>query len=427
MKATRPTPPGVGELIDVAITEIGTHGDGVADVNGERLFVPYTLPGDHVRARRIGASHAVPVAWHRRSPTHNQPACDHFGTCGGCALQHLDDGTYAEWKLTQLRTALAHRGFGEVEMQPLVRTAPGTRRRADFGVVRTESGVIIGFHGYKSRRLVDMATCAVLHPSLVALLPPLRELFSHLLAPGRSADVLLTQSETGIDVLIGRVPDLDPGQRQAIAAFAAAHGVARVAWRRRGEPAEIVVQYRAPTVTFGNVPVEIPPAAFLQASPAGEAAIVAAVLAGADGAAKVADLYAGCGTLTFPLAARSRVRAVEGAAELADAVTRAARRSGLVGRVNVETRDLARRPLLAEELRDLDAVVFDPPRDGASAQAAELAGSRVPVVVGVSCNSTTFARDARILVDGGYRLVALTPIDQFPWTPHLEIVAVFRR
>jgi 23S rRNA (uracil1939-C5)-methyltransferase len=414
-------------VLDLTIEDIGAQGDGIARCDGGTVFVPYTLPGDRVRARRVGPGHAVPQSWIARGALPHPSRCPHFGACGGCAVQHLDDDTYAAWKQSQLETTLARRGLDQAELMPMVRAQPAERRRADFGAERAGGRVTIGFHAYRSRTLVDIQACAVLHPAIAALLPALRGLMRDLLPDGRSADLLVTRTESGLDLLIGCVAQLDRSQREGIASFAAAHDLARIAWRHANETPETLIQQRVPRVTFADVLVDVPAGAFLQASKSGEDAIVAAALVGIAGARRVADLFAGCGTLSFPLASAARVHAVEGAADLAEALAAAARRSNRAGRITVETRDLARRPLLADELEPFDAIVFDPPRDGAAAQAAEIARSRISKVVGASCNPATFARDARILVDAGFRLVRVTPIDQFLWSPHLELVGVFER
>jgi len=418
------TPP---ENLELTIGEIGAHGDGVAHVGGRPLFVPYTLPGDRVRASRIGPNHALPQSWIARGHTPHPSRCPHFGACGGCALQHLDDDAYAAWKLRQLETALARRGFESINMGPLVRARPAERRRAEFAAIRTQAQTIIGFHAYRSRTLVDMQVCAVLAPEIVALLPPLRIFLNGLLPPARGAEILVTRTESGLDLLISHLTQPDRRQREAVAAFAAAHDLARVAWRAKSEAPETLTQRRVPQVRFAETAVDLPPGAFLQATRSGEDAIVAATLAGIAGAKRVADLFAGCGTLTFPLASVARVHAVEGAGPLADALAAAARRAGQAGRITAETRDLERRPLLADELEPFDALIFDPPRDGAAAQSAEIARSKLRKVVGVSCNPATFARDARTLADAGFRLSRVTPIDQFLWSPHLELVGVFER
>jgi 23S rRNA (uracil1939-C5)-methyltransferase len=426
-RARKPQTTIVPELLDLTVEEIGAHGDGVARRDGDTVFVPYTLPGDHVSARRIGPDHALPQDWIARGIAPHPPRCPHFGSCGGCALQHLQDNAYAAWKLTQLETALARRGFGSVEIMPLVRARPAERRRAEFAAIRTAAQTIIGFHAYRSRTVVDMQDCAVLAPAIVALLSPLRNFLHRALPKTRTADILVTQTETGLDLLVSHAPPPERTEREAIAAFAAAQDLARIAWRVRGETPEILVQRRVPQVRFADIAVDLPPGAFLQATRSGEDAIVAATLQGTAGAGRVADLFAGCGTISLALSARFRVHAVEGAKDLADALTAAGRRAQRAGRLTVEMRDLSRRPLLPEELESFDAVVFDPPRDGAAAQALEIARSKIARVVGVSCNPATFARDARILVDAGFRLLRVTPIDQFLWSPHLELVGVFDR
>jgi 23S rRNA (uracil1939-C5)-methyltransferase len=415
------------ELLELTIAEIGAHGDGIAHRDGDTVFVPYTLPGDRVRARRIGPAHALPQEWLSRATEPHQPRCSHFGSCGGCALQHLEHDAYAAWKLRQLTVTLARRGFDGVEVAPLVRALPAERRRAAFGAIRTAAQTIAGFHAYRSRTLIDMLDCAVLAPAIVALLPPLRALLHGVLPPSRTVDALVTQTESGLDLLVGHASPPDRRQREAVVAFAEAQDLARIAWRERDETPEVLVQRRVPQVRFADIAVDLPPGAFLQATPSGENAIVAATLSGVAGAKRVADLFAGCGTISLPLSAQARVHAVDGARELADALTAAARRAQRAGRLTVETRDLARRPLLADELDIFDAVVFDPPRDGAAAQAAEIARSKLRKVVGVSCNPATFARDGRILADAGFRLIRVTPIDQFLWSPHLELVGVFER
>ena len=415
------------EPIELTIEEIGAHGDGVAHRNGDAVFVPYTLPGDRVLARPVGPSHAFPERWLARSSSPHPPHCSHFGACGGCTLQHLQDDAYVAWKRQQLETALSRRGIQGVEILPMRRAAPNERRRAAFGIMHIGERIELGFHAYRSRTIVDMRDCAVLDPAIVTLLPPLRGLMRDLLGDRQSADLLLTRTESGIDLLIGRFSEADRVVREKIAAFAAAHDLARIARRGSSETPEILIQRRAPHTMFGTVAVDIPPGAFLQATKSGEQAIVDTARGAISGARRIADLYAGCGTLTFPLAAAARVHAVEGAAALAAALSTAARRAGQAGRVGIETRDLNRRPLLAEELAAFDAIVFDPPREGAAAQTVEIARSTVKTVVGVSCNPATFARDARILIDGGFRLEHVTPIDQFLWSPHLELVGVFRR
>ena len=419
--------------VEGTVARIGGQGDGVMDTGAGRLYVPYTVPGDvalvRIKKPRADGFAAELRVLHSPGPDRAEPACPHFFACGGCALQHLNDAAYAAWKRDQVLRALARHGFTDAPTAPLVRTQPSRRRRADIVLRRLANGVLAGFHERESRRIVDVAACPVLEPELVALLEPLRAALALRLAVGEGVDVRMTATETGIDVtLVGRL-GLGGKARAALAAFAAEQDLARLAAL---DPAsgfvDPIAVRRASAVRFGGVAVEIPPAAFLQASAEAEAAMIAETLAAVAGARRVIDLYAGCGTFTFPLAeAGAHVQAVDGDAAAISALQAAARRAGLEGRVTAETRDLARQPLSAAELKRADAVVFDPPRAGAKEQAAEIAAAGVPVVVGISCSPASFARDARILADAGYRLERVVPIDQFLWSPHVELVGVFRR
>ncbi|HEX2114762.1 MAG TPA: TRAM domain-containing protein, partial [Alphaproteobacteria bacterium] len=269
-RAHRHTKSAAPKPLELTIEEIGTHGDGIARRNGDAVFVPYTLPGDRVLARPVGPNHAVPQSWTVRGAIPQPPRCPHFGTCGGCALQHLEDDAYVAWKRQQLEIALSRRGIHEVDIRPVLRAAPQERRRADFGVMRVNDRVELGFHVYRGRTLVDMRDCAVLDRAIVALLPALRGLMRDLLGNRQSADLLITRTESGIDLLIGRLPEPDRDIREKIAAFAAAHDIARIARRRSSETPEILIQQRAPHTVFGAVTVNIPPGAFLQATKSGE-------------------------------------------------------------------------------------------------------------------------------------------------------------
>lgn len=419
-------------LIELTIEELGAAGDGVAHQGGVRYFIPDCLPGDRVRARITGRRGdgfaARTVERLAEGPHRGPPACRHFNDCGGCVAQHLDDVIYASWKRQRVIDALARRGLDGVAVAPMTRTPAGERRRATLHVLRRKHDAVIGFQARASHRIVEIGECPVLEPSLVALLAPLGELFAGLLEPGGRAEVLVTLAGSGIDLLIRApgLPDLD--QRESLFAFAEARDVARIAWRAPGDDQpELIVQRRPVRVDFAGVAVDLPPGGFLQPSAAGEAALVAFVMAATAGARHVADLYAGCGALSFPMTRFARVHAVEGGAAMTAAIDGAAARAGLTGRITSETRDLDRRPLLARECDRFDAVVFDPPRAGAKRQAEALAASRVPLVVALSCNPASFARDARILTDGGYAIDRVQPIDQFLWSAHVETAAIFRR
>jgi 23S rRNA (uracil1939-C5)-methyltransferase len=276
--------------------------------------------------------------------------------------------------------------------------------------------------------IIDMQVCAALHPAVFRLVKPLREVAPLLWSAGGTGAVTVTLGDTGLDVLIdlATVPDL--AMLETLAEFAARQDLARLAWRAPdlNEPTPLAIR-RPPRIVFAGIPVDLPGDAFLQASAEAEEVLVREVLAGVGDGERVADLFAGLGTFTFALAEHAIVHAAEGSQRMIAALSAAASRAGLDGRITAETRDLERQPLLADELKRFDAVVFDPPRAGATAQSAALAASAVPRIAAVSCNPASFARDARSLVDGGYRLTHVQPIDQFVWSPHVELVAWFER
>ena len=420
------------KFIELTIEEIGAAGDGVARHGGQRYFIADCLPGDRIKAIITGPRGdgfaAQTVERLGQGPHRSLPACRHFNHCGGCAAQHLDDELYDSWKRRLVVTALARRGLGAVDVAPLMRTPAGARRRATFHVLRRKHDAVIGFRTRASHHIVGIGECPVLDPALVALLAPLGDMFAGLLAPGGRAEALVAKTASGIDLLIRTPKQPTLEQRERLTEFAGKHDLARVSWQDRGDDqAELIILRRPVRVDFGGVAVDLPPGGFLQPSAAGEAILAGFVTAATAQAGHVADLYAGCGALSFPLAGHARVHAVEGWAAMTAALDGAAARAGLAGRVTSETRDLERRPLTAKELSRFDAVVFDPPRAGARRQSEVLAASGVPLVVALSCNPASFARDARILIDGGYAMEQVQPIDQFLWSAHVETAAVFRR
>ncbi len=427
----RPQSPAEPRTVEVTVTEIGARGDGIASAEGAKLFVPLTVPGDRVRVRVRDSGgeskgeglRAELLEILEPGPGRGTPPCGHFGSCGGCTLQHMDDVAYAAWKVGLVRGALARVGLGDVPMAPLSRTPPAARRRARFAALKRGRRVWFGFNERQSHRLADLEDCPVLLPRLAALIEPLRALLLDVLPDGGGCDVIATDLEGGIDLVLVGPRSLDRAARERLVAFDEA-AVARISWQAddRGSP-EPIAHRRPVAVRFAGHPVTPPPGAFLQASAEGEAALVAAVLETVGEARRVADLFAGLGTFAVPLAQRAAVHAVEGDAPALAALAKEV--GGL--RLTTERRDLFENPLTAKELARFDAVVFDPPRAGAAAQAQALAGSKVPLVVGVSCNPATFARDARTLVDGGYALERVHPVDQFLWSAHVEVVGVFKR
>jgi 23S rRNA (uracil1939-C5)-methyltransferase len=421
--------------VELDIISVGARGDGLARLGGDQVFVPFTVAGDRVVARIEGrrgeglAAALVEVV--EPGPGRAEPPCPHYGRCGGCSLQHMGDEAYVAWKCGLLTTQLSRHGIAGFELRPLVRVPPHSRRRAALAFQRRKGTTLLGFNARGSHTVVDVERCTLLEPALAALLAPLRTMLTEVVADGEEGDVVVTLTENGLDVLVEAEARLDLFDREKLAAFAEAQDLARLTWRRpAGGFAEPIARRRPAIVRFAGVAVEPPPGAFLQPTRGGELAIAEQVLAAAAGASPVLDLYSGCGSFTLPLGLRSPVHAVEGEQAPLLALETAANHAVLP--VTAEVRDLARRPLLAGELKKFHAVVFDPPRAGAAAQMAELvrpelakAGPRI--VVAVSCNPATLARDLRTLMDGGWLLDTVTPIDQFPWSAHLEAVAVLRR
>ncbi len=438
-RPSRPTPATGGErIVEAVIESLGARGDGVARLGGVPLFIPYTLPGEHVRARiegkRADGMFGTVVERLRDSQGRTPAVCPHFGVCGGCALQHASDEVSASWKAGLLREALARQGINDPPLKPLIRIAPGTRRRASFAFRKGRDGLRLGFNARASHEVVDIQSCAVLDLKLVALLSPLRALLSEILPGGAEGDAFLQDSDTGLDLLItaeapNRKGGLDLFLLEKLAAFAAERDLARLSWRHPDERlAQPVVAARSPMAVLGPATVELPPGAFLQPSREGEAALVSLVLQGVGGCGTAADLFAGLGSFALPLAgAGCAVHAVEGDGQAAAALKRAAERACLT-RLTVEERDLVHRPFSAKELEKYQAVLFDPPRAGAKEQAVEIAQAKgVKRVAAISCNPATLARDLKLLAEGGWRLLEVTPVDQFVWSPHLEAVAVLAR
>jgi 23S rRNA (uracil1939-C5)-methyltransferase len=412
-----------GRSVECEATVVGLNrrGEGVVDCQGQRHAIPYAAPGDRYRvevrdgevreAKRLGDG-----------PERVPAPCRHFGSCGGCSVQHVADGLYAEWKRGLVADALA-RGKVSAVVEPLVRIPPRSRRRARLSARATREGCLLGFNARRSHTIVDMKACEVLVPELIALLPGLRRLLAGMLSPGQRAEVSLALVDGAIDLAVDGAPLLGMAERERVASFAREHRIARLAWA--GEP---IVQHRVVAISSAGVAVELPVAAFLQPTAEGESFLVASVARALADARRVADLFAGCGAFALSLAAAGKqVSAYELDLAQARTIDVAARRAGTRIAVKAEVRDLERRPLAGAELAAFDGVLLDPPRIGAAPQAQRLAASKIPTIAYVSCNPVTFARDAAILVSGGYRLGPVTPLDQFLWSSHVELVATFRR
>jgi len=402
----------------LTIARLGHHGDGIAvdPETGSPVYAASVLPGEVVAGEIAGDRIAAPRIV-TPSPDRVRPPCAHARACGGCALQHASDAFVAGWKVEVLRLALAGQGLS-APLRPILTSPPRSRRRAVLAGQRGKAGVTLGFHRRGSDEIVPVPGCHVLHPELTATFPALSALVAEGGARKGRLALTVTRSLTGPDVSVTGGKPIDAALHQTLAGIAEVHGLARLTWE-----GEVLAQRAAPLVAFGPARVPLPPGAFLQATEAGEAALLEAVTEALGGARRVADLFAGCGTFALPLAQRAEVHAVEGLAAMTDALAAGWRSAPGLRRVTVETRDLFRRPLRGDDLRGFDAVVIDPPRAGAEAQVRELAAARVPVIAMVSCNPVTFARDARILTEAGYGLDWVQPVDQFRWSTHLELAA----
>lgn len=417
--------------MDLIIARMGSGGDGMAETPDGALHIPGALPGERIRARPTGRGKAVLEAVLDASAERVTPPCPHVADgCGGCALQHWDLGAQARWKRQRLADALARAGFADAPVAETVVTPTNSRRRADLALRRAPDGSIaIGFHARGSTEVLNLRECHILDPSLFALLAPLRVVLRRLSALSRDGSAVVNLLDSGPDILLRTDKALDATGRRLLAAFAQQMGIPRIAWAQGDKLHETAAQSGPVRLMLGEVEVAPPPGAFLQASPEGEAGIIAAVMAGLPAKLpvrpKLLDLYAGIGTLSFPLAARGRVTAVEGSAEAVAALDAAARKA--VARVEAVRRDLARQPFLPAELKAFDLVVLDPPYTGAAEQVAQIARSTLRHVIYVSCNPVALARDAAVLRGAGFAVGSATPVDQFRWSAHLESVVSFSR
>jgi 23S rRNA (uracil1939-C5)-methyltransferase len=420
---------------EVHIDRVGSEGDGIARLSdGTPLYIPFTLPGEIVTARPVqpqgdGWSAQAEVITNP-SNARVEPPCRHFGRCGGCVLQHWRDADYRAWKAGLLSHALRQAGFTPPDPLPFVPGLPGERRRIDFAVRRIAGHIVLGLHEQRSAEIVDITDCLVLHPTLMALIGPLHTLLQTMRAIRRDASVVINLLDSGPDMLLRSDATLTLEDRTALTKFARDHALPRVSHQQGVDTPETIGLLRPPTTSLSGVSVRPPPGTFLQATAEAERAIIDAVLRGMPrkhtSKTRVAELYAGCGTLTFALAEVLRVAAFEGDTATVTALKQAINQGGVAGRIDAFQRDLARQPLSAKELGAFAAVVLDPPHGGAAAQISQIAAAGVPTVVYVSCNPATLSRDARVLFGAGYVLDAVTAIDQFLWSARLESVSVFR-
>jgi 23S rRNA (uracil1939-C5)-methyltransferase len=406
------------------IDHVGHRGDGVALGGVEAIYVPYALGGETVE---VEAVHGHPdrrrlLAVDVPSRERIAPFCPHFGVCGGCAIQHWQSDAYRAWKHDLVVETLKQARL-ECEVAPLIDAHGAGRRRITLHArLGTHDVLKVGFAAASSHDVIPIDRCPVLDPGLNGALDAAWALAEPLTRMGKPLDIQATSTINGLDIDVRGSGPLTSAMITTLSRIAQTHPLARLT--RHGE---LVLMRNAPDVTIGTAQVTLPPGSFLQATTAGEEALAALVEKHAGRAKHIADLFCGVGPFALRLARRARVSAFDSDAGAVAALQKAATATPGLKPVKAEARDLFRRPLMPPELRDHDAVVFDPPRQGAQAQSQQLAASKVPVVIAVSCNAATFARDAKILVDGGYRLEAVTPVDQFRHTPHVELVARLSR
>lgn len=410
------------QRIDIA--RLGARGDGIAEMPGGVLFVPFALPGEVVEVEPVAGhpNRRHVLAVERASAERIEPICQHFGTCGGCAMQHLVPESYRAWKRGLVVEALS-RAKLEAPVDALIDAHGEGRRRATFHARRGTHDILeVGFAAARAHHVIGIDACPILAPSLDGAIAAAWAIAEELKAARKPLDIAVTATDSGLDIDVRGAGEIEAGRAAGLARVAEARKLARLT--RHGE---LVAQRVAPMLMMGRARVALPPGGFLQATAVGEAELARLVVAHAGKAQRVADLFCGVGPFALRMAEQARVTAADNDAAAVAALKNATGATIGLKPVETEVRDLFRRPYAAAELKSFDAVVFDPPRQGAEAQAREFARSAVPRVIAVSCDRGTFARDARILVEGGYKLTAVTPIDQFRYSFHVEIVALFER
>ena len=411
----------------ITIDRLGAQGDGIANGKDGPVYVPFTLPGETVAIARVKNQGTV-MSIASASADRQEPPCQHFGpdgvngTCGGCTLQHMADAPYRAFKRQLVIDALRSKGLTP-EVGEIVAAHPGERRRVVFAARKTEKDMLIGFNQAESHHIVAIEECPISSAGIVSQLPAIKAVGAAVATNAEAFRIAVLETLSGLDLAIEGVKKLsDQQRRKAIEVVLGLRGIARVSL-----DGEILIEPVKPIVEFGGIQVSPPAGGFTQATKPAEEAMAKLVLAHVGKAKRIADLFAGAGTFSLQLARLGRVHAVEGDGKAIAALDHAARNTQGLKPVSVEKRDLFRRPLMTSELKVYDAVVFDPPRAGAEFQCKELARSAVKKVVAVSCNPLTLARDLALLVEGGYRITSVTPIDQFLWTSHVEVVATLEK
>lgn len=411
----------------ITIQKLGAEGDGIAYGENGPVYVPFALPGDTVAIARIKNKGTI-MSIAAPSADRVEPPCRHFGpdgkngTCGGCTLQHMEEGAYHAYKRNLVIEALRSKGLTP-EVGAIVACRPGERRRAVFAARRTEKELLLGFNQPESHQIVSLEECPVSSPGIADRLDVIRRIGRSVSTNADPFRIAVLETLSGLDIAVEGVKALDDANRRAaIETVLSSRGVARVSVN-----GEVLVEPQRPVIDFGGVAVSPPPGGFTQATKSAEDVMATLVVEAVGKAKRVIDLFAGSGTFALRLARKARVHAVEGEGNALKSLDLAARATQGLKPVTVEKRDLFRRPMMASELKVYDAIVFDPPRAGAETQVKEMLRSGVRKIVAVSCNPLTLARDLALLVEAGYRITSVTPIDQFLWTSHVETVAVLEK
>ncbi|MEH6401740.1 MAG: class I SAM-dependent RNA methyltransferase [Sneathiella sp.] len=418
-------------MLKLTIDHIGSNGDGVATEDNRPYYIPFTAPGDVITAtlkeERGRGFIAEMTELQTPSSFRTKPACKHFGTCGGCSLQHIEDATLAEWKKNRIAEPLTRSGVLFDTIGETLTSPRASRRRVEFVALKRKKGVMIGYHLKKSHQIFDVGECPILSPDLLALVKPMRLMLPNIMARNSEARLTLTSTSNGPDLVISANILLDLEVREILALFGQEQGLSRITLSNKKERFEETVVTRKPaSIQMDNFEVEVPPGSFLQATEEGQKALIALVKEHLPENKNIIDLFSGSGSFTLPAAKISRkVHAFEGNEGMALALQKSANKHMLP--VTAEYRDLFRRPLVSDELNFFDTAIIDPPRAGAAAQVAELAMSTVSSIIFISCNPNSFARDAKTLSDGGYQLKKVIPVDQFLWSPHVELFSVFEK
>ncbi|MEH2536946.1 MULTISPECIES: class I SAM-dependent RNA methyltransferase [unclassified Bradyrhizobium] len=409
----------------LVIDHVGHQGDGVAISGGGNIYVPYALGGETIEAGPVPGHHPDRrqlLKVETASVERVAPFCPHFGVCGGCAIQHWDAEPYRAWKREFVVTTLSQAGI-DCDVAALVDAHGAGRRRITLhGRIGTHGVLKVGYAAAGSHDIIPIDRCPILDPQLSGAIEAAWAIAEPLIAIGKPLDIQITATNSGLDVDVRGSGPVSSAMIARLSRIAEQHRLARLT--RHGE---LVLMRTPPVISIGAAQVTLPPGSFLQATVAGEEALAALVFEHCKRAKHVADLFCGVGPFALRLAAKSRVTAFDSDTGAVAALQKAATSTSGLKPVKAEPRDLFRRPLMPQELRDYDTVVFDPPRQGAQAQVTQIAASKVPTAVAVSCNVTTFARDAKILIDGGFKIEGVTPVDQFRHTPHVELVARFKR